>query len=79
MDIVDVVHIETVEYIGLTPVTVLGEIGAGPADTDIWFHGDIALRTREELQLGTNMSLEAGSTLVLRPVVTDQLGLPVVA
>ena len=79
MDIVDVVHVETIEDIGLSPVTVLGEIGAGTADADVRLHGDIALRTREELQLGTDMSLETGGMLVFRPVVADQLGLPVVA
>ena len=79
MDIVDVVHVETVEDIGLSPVTVLGKIGAGTTDTDVRFHGDIALRTREELQLGTDMRFKTGGMLILRPVVADQLCLLVVA
>ena len=79
MDIVDVVHVETVEDIGLSPVTMLGKIGAGTTDTDVRLHGDIALRTREELQLGTDMCFKTGGMLILRPIVADQLCLLVVA
>ena len=79
MDIVDIVEVDTVEHVNLSPVLVLTEIHLVCCQTYVRLYVGIALRTREEAQLQSHVSLQRHAALVLWYALADNLCLHLVA